>query len=213
MSRAAIVIRTPDQRLRVFVSSTLKELAPERRAVRAAIERLAMAPVMFELGARPHPPRELYRAYLEQSDIFVGVYWESTVGSRRARTCRARGRVGARARYPEARLPEAQRASQERLERCCPDPSEDDASYVAFSDAAELADLVTADLASVLAERFDAADLRQSRRALRRRGSGPRPPREALIALPSPLTPLLGRDASSRRWCGCSPSRGTGWSP
>ena len=76
MNRVAGAIRTPDQRLRVFVSSTLKELAPERRAARAAIERLALAPVMFELGARPHPPRELYRAYLEQSDIFVGVYWE-----------------------------------------------------------------------------------------------------------------------------------------
>src|SRR3954470_1761471 len=69
-------IRTPDQRLRVFVSSTLRELAPERAAVRAAIERLAAAPVVFQLGARPHPPRELYRAYLEQSDIFVGLYWE-----------------------------------------------------------------------------------------------------------------------------------------
>ena len=53
------VIRTPDQRLRIFVSSTLKELEPERRAVRAAIERLRLAPVMFELGARPHPPRQL----------------------------------------------------------------------------------------------------------------------------------------------------------
>src|SRR4051794_19936753 len=70
------VIRTPDQRLRIFVSSTLKELATERKAARAAIERLAAAPGMFELGARPHPPRELYRAYLEQSDIFVGLYWE-----------------------------------------------------------------------------------------------------------------------------------------
>ena len=69
-------IRTPDQRLRVFVSSTLQELEPERRAARAAIERLHLAPVMFELGARPHPPRELYRAYLEQSDVFVGVYWQ-----------------------------------------------------------------------------------------------------------------------------------------
>src|SRR3954447_12355820 len=69
-------IRTPDQRLRVFVSSTLKELAAERRASRTAIERLGAAPVMFELGARPHPPRQLYRAYLEQSDIFVGLYWE-----------------------------------------------------------------------------------------------------------------------------------------
>ncbi|MFL5617393.1 MAG: DUF4062 domain-containing protein, partial [Gemmatimonadaceae bacterium] len=70
------VIRTPDRRLRVFVSSTLAELAAERRAARAAIERLAAAPVMFELGARPHPPRALYRSYLEQSDLFVGIYWE-----------------------------------------------------------------------------------------------------------------------------------------
>ena len=58
------MIRTPDQRIRVFVSSTLRELADERRAVRAAIERMQLAPVMFELGARPHPPRELYRSYL-----------------------------------------------------------------------------------------------------------------------------------------------------
>src|SRR5688572_20246847 len=71
------VIRTPDQRLRVFVSSTLHELAEERRAVRAAIESLQLAPVMFELGARPHPPRELYRSYLAQSDVFVGIYGDS----------------------------------------------------------------------------------------------------------------------------------------
>jgi len=69
-------IRTPDQRLRVFVSSTLEELAAERRAARAAIEQLRLAPVMFESGARAHPPQEVYRAYLEQSDIFVGIYWQ-----------------------------------------------------------------------------------------------------------------------------------------
>src|SRR5215210_5588597 len=78
MSRAANgLIRTPDQRLRIFVSSSLRELAAERRAARVAIERLALAPVMFELGARPHPPRTLYRAYLEQSDVFIGIYWQS----------------------------------------------------------------------------------------------------------------------------------------
>ena len=69
-------IRTPDQRLRVFVSSTLGELAAERAAVARAISALGLTPVMFELGARPHPPRELYRAYLAQSDIFIGVYWQ-----------------------------------------------------------------------------------------------------------------------------------------
>ena len=70
------VIRTPDHRLRVFVSSTLGELAEERAALRRAVERLHLVPVMFELGARPHPPRQLYRAYLAQSHVFVGVYWQ-----------------------------------------------------------------------------------------------------------------------------------------
>src|SRR5277367_7075593 len=71
------VIRTPDQRLRVFVCSTLREVAAERRAVRDAVTRLRLVPVMFELGARPHPPRTVYRAYLAQSQVFVGIYWQS----------------------------------------------------------------------------------------------------------------------------------------
>ena len=57
-------------------SSTLAELADERAAVARAISALRLTPVLFELGARPHPPRELYRAYLAQSDIFVGLYWQ-----------------------------------------------------------------------------------------------------------------------------------------
>jgi hypothetical protein len=35
-------------------------------------------PVLFVLGARPYPPQELYRAYLAQSDVFVGLYWQRT---------------------------------------------------------------------------------------------------------------------------------------
>jgi uncharacterized protein DUF4062 len=62
-----MAIRTPDQRLRVFVSSTMAELADERRSVSRAVSALRLTPVMFELGARPHPPRELYRADLAQS--------------------------------------------------------------------------------------------------------------------------------------------------
>jgi uncharacterized protein DUF4062 len=70
------LIRTPDQRVRVFISSTLDELAAERAAAREAITQLRLTPVLFESGARPYPPRELYRAYLAQSDIFVGLYWQ-----------------------------------------------------------------------------------------------------------------------------------------
>jgi predicted ATPase/class 3 adenylate cyclase len=70
------VILTPDQRVRVFVSSTLEELAEERVAARRAILRLHLVPVWYESGARPHPPRSMYRAYLEQSQVFVGIYWQ-----------------------------------------------------------------------------------------------------------------------------------------
>jgi len=78
-SQGDVVIRTPDRRLRVFVSSTIGErgeLAEERRAVERAISALRLTPVLFELGARPYPPRELYRAYLAQSDVFIGLYWQ-----------------------------------------------------------------------------------------------------------------------------------------
>jgi len=61
---ASRLISTPDQRLRVFVSSTLSELSAEREAARDAIRTLRLTPVMLELGARPHPPVDLYRSYV-----------------------------------------------------------------------------------------------------------------------------------------------------
>ena len=192
MNRVAGAIRTPDQRLRVFVSSTLKELAPERRAARAAIERLALAPVMFELGARPHPPRELYRAYLEQSDIFVGVYGEQygwIAPGEEVSGLEDEWNLAPeipkliylkRSEHREERLDEL-------LERIRDD---DDASYVTFTDVDELAALVTADLATLLAERFDAAGGRREPLA--------EPAAEVFstepVRPPSPLTRLVGRD-------------------
>ena len=183
------VIRTPDQRLRVFVSSTLKELEPERRAVRAAIERLRLAPVMFELGARPPPPRQLYRAYLEQSDVFVGIYWqqygwiapgEDVSGLedeyRLAPSEMPKLIYVKRPAEPEARLAEL-------MERVRGD---DTASYTAFSTPDELAELVTADLATLLAERFDAS----------LRAAAPAPDSEPMPAprLPEPYSDALGRE-------------------
>ena len=53
------------------------ELREERMAVRRTIEGLLLTPVMFEEGARSHPPVEVYRSYLSQSDVFVGLYWQS----------------------------------------------------------------------------------------------------------------------------------------
>ena len=208
---AAGGIRTPDQRLRVFVSSTLKELAPERRAVRTAIERLAMAPVMFELGARPHPPRELYRAYLEQSDIFVGVYWEQYGWVAPGEEVSGlEDEWDLAPDIPKLIYLKRSDHRQERLEALLARIREDDdASYVVFSDADELADFVTADLANVLAERFDAAELRREPM----REPPPHPASTEIVALPWPLTRLVGREEELAWSSGCSPRTGTGWSP
>ncbi len=70
------VILTPDQRVRVFISSTLEELAEERAAARRAIRRLHLVPVWYESGAHPHPPRGMYGACLEQSQVFVRICWQ-----------------------------------------------------------------------------------------------------------------------------------------
>jgi predicted ATPase/class 3 adenylate cyclase len=150
-------IRTPDQRLRVFVSSTLAELAEERRAVHGSIERLQLTPVMFELGARPHPPRNLYRAYLEQSHIFLGIYWQrygwvapgETVSGLEDEYLLSDGMprllyVKAPAEEREPRLGQLLRRIQ----------GDDTASYKSFGTPDELARLVAADLAVLLSERF-----------------------------------------------------------
>ena len=155
---APSVIRTPDHRLRVFVSSTLQELLPERQAARAAISRLHLSPVMFELGARPHPPRALYRAYLDQSHVFVGIYWE-----RYGWVAPDEEVSGLEDEYvlcgPKPKLIYVKRSQQrqERLEELLDRIRNDDtASYKAFDDAAELQRLLVDDLALMLTERFEA---------------------------------------------------------
>ncbi|MET0887781.1 MAG: DUF4062 domain-containing protein [Mycetocola sp.] len=197
MSGRATVIRTPDQRVRVFVSSTLRELAPERRVARAVIERLALAPVMFELGARPHPPRSLYRAYLEQSDIFVGVYWESYGWV--APDEEVSGLEDEYNLAPDIPMLIYVKRSEQRqphLQTLLNRIRDDDrASYVAFDDTEELEALLTSDLATLLAERFDEGS--------QRRTVLPNPSPDAasseFVGPPTPLTRLIGRETDLNR--------------
>ncbi|WP_442574690.1 DUF4062 domain-containing protein [Microbacterium sp. F51-2R] len=154
------VIRTPDQRIRVFVSSTLRELADERAAARAAIERMRLAPVMFELGARPHPPRELYRSYLDQSDIFIGIYAESygwVAPDEHISGLEDEYNL-APATMPKLIYIKATPHREPRLNDLIDRIRTDDhAAYLPFHTAEELHDRIADDLATLLAERFDAA--------------------------------------------------------
>ncbi len=183
-----MVIRTPDQRLRVFVSSTLAELADERQAVAGAIAALGLTPVMFESGARPEPPRDVYRAYLAQSDVFIGLYWQSY------------GRVGPgmevsgleeeyersgglpRLLYVKEPAPDRDPRLVDLLSRM-----KQGASYRKFRVREELGQLVRDDLATLLSERFAAG-----RAAVAEHGAGP--PAQCAGGLPVQATSLVGRE-------------------
>jgi predicted ATPase len=186
-------IRTPDQRLRVFVSSTLKELAAERKSARVAVERLHLAPVMFELGARPHPPRDLYRAYLGQSDVFVGIY-----GDRYGWVAPGEAVSGLEDEYNLApdlpkliyiREPAAADRDPRLVELLDRVRDDDGASFKYFSTPQELRKLLEADLATLLAERFDRS--RPEPTGL----TGPVDIPHETAAAPAPLTELIGRDS------------------
>ena len=150
-------IRTPDQRLRVFVSSTLDELGPERRAAREAIAALRLTPVFFEAGARPYPPRELYRAYLSQSDIFIGIYWqrygwvapETEISGLEEEYRLSEGKT--RLIYIKRPAPEREPRLEHLLGRI---RNENVTTYQKFSTPTELHHLLANDLAQLLTDRF-----------------------------------------------------------
>jgi predicted ATPase len=189
--RDEVVIRTPDQRLRVFVSSTLGELAEERRAVLRAISALRLTPVMFELGARPYPPREVYQQYLAHSDVFIGLYWQRygqlVPGAQVSGLEEEFQLSGALPRllYLKTPAPAREPRLADLLARIQEEAS---ASYRHFRTPAELGRLVRDDLAVLLSERFTAA-AGQAAAAVPSPAvaRGPRP-------LPVSTTSLLGRE-------------------
>jgi DNA replication protein DnaC len=153
-------ILTPDQKIRVFVSSTINELKSERKEVKKVIkDDLKLHPIMFEAGASPHPPGELYRAWLEQSQIYVGIFWESY------------GWVapdmkisGIEDEYEIAKhfdldrlvyVKNTSKGRERRLQNLIKKiEKEGDISYTAFDTPEELANIVKNDIARLLTERY-----------------------------------------------------------
>jgi predicted ATPase len=181
------VIRTPDQRVRVFVSSALGELAAERQAVRDAVSRLRLVPVMFDLGARPHPARDVYRDYLAQSQVFVGVYWQSygwVAPGEQISGLEDEYELSAglpRLLYVKSPAPDREPRLAALLARI---RDEGGVSYQHFSDPAGLQQLVENDLAVLLSERFE----------MTRPGQQAAAGAPLAGALPVPVTPLVGRE-------------------
>jgi len=184
-----VLIRTPDHRLRVFVSSTLNELAEERKAVRRAITKLRLAPVMFESGARPHPAKELYQAYLSQSHIFIGIYWQSygwigpglDVSGLEDEYNRSNGLP--KLIYIKTPSPNQDATLSQMLQRI---KDENATSYKYFKTAEELRQIVEEDLILLLTEYFETARAGEQ-------------PQDGLATtgttnIPIPRNPLIGRE-------------------
>jgi predicted ATPase len=186
-------IRTPDQRLRVFVSSTLGELADARQAVRNAVSQLRLMPVMFEQGARAHPPRDVYRAYLAQSDIFIGVYWQEygwIAPGEEISGLEDEFELSAglpRLIYVKSPAPARDPKLVAMLGRI---RDEAGVSYQHFADPKELQRLVENDLAVLLSERFEITG---------RSGGAATAAEPVSGALPVPVTPIVGRDREIAR--------------
>lgn len=153
-----IGILIPDQRVRVFISSTLGELRAERTAVGKIVkDDLDLHPVMFESGASPHPPRSRYRAMLQQSHIYVGIFWESygwiaddmTISGMEDEYNCSEGKT--RLIYIKSPSPGRQPQLAELLKRM---ENESSFCYKRFETVEELCQLVRSDIALVLSERF-----------------------------------------------------------
>lgn len=157
MSEKSLKIRTPDQKLRVFISSTLRELAEERKAAQTAIQNIHLIPVMFELGARPHPPKDLYQAYLSQSQIFIGIYWQSYGWiAENEKISGLEDELLLSEKFPRliyVKEPSLQR--EEKLNIMLDSiRSKGNVSYKSFSTKEELSILIEEDLAILISERF-----------------------------------------------------------
>lgn len=183
------VIQNANQRLKVFVSSTLHELAEEREAARSAISHMRLHPVMLEMGPQPQPapPRSLYQSFIEESQVFIGIYWqkygESIAGADWSEIEDEFMLSEGKPRLIYIKRPAYEVEKQ--MTHFINSIQDAGLSYKTFSDTNELCEMIENDLALLLTERFELTDqiISPVKTISRER-----------IELPMPATPLIGRE-------------------
>ncbi|HSJ84106.1 MAG TPA: DUF4062 domain-containing protein [Acidimicrobiia bacterium] len=145
-----------DQRLRVFVSSTLGELRSEREAAKSAIKSLRLVPAGVDLGTPP----DLGGPVLESSDTFVGIYWQSygwvTEDSPVSDLEQEYHRSAGLPRLVYVKEPATER--EEGLTRLLDRIGADGVTPRSFESPGELAEMLVEDLAALTAEQFASAE-------------------------------------------------------
>ncbi len=93
---------TTNQPLSLFISSTMAELAEERRAVQSALSAYQMRGWLFEqdAGARPEPIQSTYLTEVEACDIYTS---QRTLRRKQRTICRRKKGIIDAGRLPRAR--------------------------------------------------------------------------------------------------------------
>lgn len=151
-----------EEKVRIFVSSTITECAAERQVAKNAITSLNHQPFLFEdAGARPYPPPELFFPKLDEAHIFIGIYKDSygwvapsaTESGLEQEFQRARKRGMRRLLYiakdGKARDPRL----VEMLKSC-----EEEVTFSHYDDAENLFDRIRDDVEAIVAEVFHRSD-------------------------------------------------------
>jgi tetratricopeptide (TPR) repeat protein len=151
-----------EEKLRVFVSSTITECSAERKVAKEAITSLNHQPFLFETaGARPYPPPELFFTKLDEAHIFVGIYKDSygwvapsaTQSGLDLEFQRARKRGMRRLFY----IARDGKARDPRLIEMLKS-SEEEVTFSYFDDSTELFDRIRDDIEAVVAGVFHRSD-------------------------------------------------------
>jgi hypothetical protein len=154
-------ILTQDERIRIFISSTIKELKQERMALKDAIRNeLRLSAILFEESANPYYPRDKYRAWLERSDIYIGIFWESygyvDIDSKMTVSgIEDEYMLAKKIQIPKlVYIKNTTKGRDPRLETLIEKISHDKVSYKTFEDVDELVNSVKDDIAHFVTERF-----------------------------------------------------------
>jgi predicted ATPase len=193
------VIRTHDQRLRVFISAASDEMGEEIAIARRAVRRLRLTPLNVDTPTGAAPARDVWHAYIDQSHVFVGLYGQEygppvddAGTSQQDDECRLAASLP-RLLYVRGRSLTREPRLAAMLARI---GAEDGRSYRVFNDVGELEQLIVDDLALLLTERYESARIAAA-------VPSPRPPSSPVVAAPPAVpaapTSLVGRSAERMR--------------